>query len=49
MNVRHPMCVLNSFSIKNNIFYDKMDERIFYFLVTIFSLNGLSERKSHFI
>ena len=34
MNVRHPMGVLHSFSIKN-IFYDKMDLRLFYFYVTI--------------
>ena len=37
MNVRHPMGVLHSFSIKN-IFYDKMDLRLFYFRMTIFSL-----------
>ena len=30
MNVRHPMGVLHSFSIKK-IFYDKMDSRLFYF------------------
>ena len=30
MNVRHPMDVLHSFSIKN-IFCDKMDLRLFYF------------------
>ena len=30
MNVRHPMGVLHSFSIKN-IFCDKMDLRLFYF------------------
>ena len=30
MNVRNPMGVLHSFSIKN-IFYDKMDVRLFYF------------------
>ena len=30
MNVKHPMGVLHSFSIKN-IFYDKMDFRLFYF------------------
>ena len=30
MNVRHPMAVIYSFSIKN-IFYDKMDLRLFYF------------------
>ena len=34
MNVRHPMGVLHSFSIKN-IFYDKMDLRLFYFHVKI--------------
>ena len=33
MNVRHPMGVLHSFSIKN-IFYDKIDLRLFYFDVT---------------
>ena len=31
MNVRHPIGVLRSFPIKN-IFYDKMDLRLFYFL-----------------
>ena len=30
MNVRHPMGVLHSFSIKN-IFYDTMDLGLFYF------------------
>ena len=30
INVRHPMIVLHLFSIKN-IFYDKMDLRLFYF------------------
>ena len=35
MNVRHPMGVLHSFSIKN-IFYDKMDLRHFYFDVAIY-------------
>ena len=30
MNVRHPVVVLNSFSIKNS-FYDKMDLRLFLF------------------
>ena len=30
MNVRHPKGVLHPFSIKN-IFYDKMDLRVFYF------------------
>ena len=34
MNVRNPMGVLHSFSIKN-IFYDKIDFTIFYFYVTI--------------
>ena len=34
MNVRHPMGVLHSFSIKN-IFYDKMDVRLVNFHVTI--------------
>ena len=33
MNVGHPMVALHSFSI-NNIFYDKMDERLFHFHVT---------------
>ena len=35
MNVRHPIGVLHSFSIKN-IFHDKMDLRVFYFRVTIY-------------
>ena len=30
MNVRHPMGVLHSFSIKN-IFYDKIDLKLFLF------------------
>ena len=34
MNVRPPEGVLHLFSIKN-IFYDKMDSRVFYFDVTI--------------
>ena len=34
MNVINPMGVLQSFSLKN-IFYDKMDLRIFYFHVTM--------------
>ena len=34
MNVRHPMGVLHSFSIKN-IFYDEMDFRLFCFDVEI--------------
>ena len=33
MNIKHPMGVLYSFSIKNN-FYDKMDLRLFCFHVT---------------
>ena len=41
MKVRHPMGVLHSFSIKN-IFYVKMDLRLFYFdvakLRNLFSL-----------
>ena len=40
MNVRHPMGVLHSFSIKN-IFYDKMDLRLFYFGVTIYTMQGI--------
>ena len=39
MNVKHPMGVLNSFSIKN-IFYDKMDLRLFYCCVTNCKLFG---------
>ena len=38
MNVRHPMGVLYSFSIKNT-FYDKMDLRLFYFDVAIVVLD----------
>ena len=34
MNLRHATGVLHSFSIKN-IFYDKMDLRLFYFDVAI--------------
>ena len=34
MNVRHPIGILHSFSIKN-IFYDKIDLRPFYFDVVI--------------
>ena len=34
MDVRHPVGVLHSFSIKN-VFYDKMDLRLFYFHVTM--------------
>ena len=37
MNGRHPVGVLHSFSIKN-IFYDKMDLRLFYFHVMIYGL-----------
>ena len=33
MNVRHPVGVLYSFSIKN-IFYDKTDLKLFYFYAT---------------
>ena len=33
MNLRHSMGALHSFSTKN-IFYDKMDLRLFYFHVT---------------
>ena len=36
MNVKDPMGVLHSFSIKN-IFYNKMDLRFFYFHVTKYS------------
>ena len=36
-NVRYPMGVLHSFSIKN-IFYDKMDLRLFYFDVAIYQM-----------
>ena len=36
MNARHPMGVLHSFSIKN-IFYDKMDLRLFYFYLMTFT------------
>ena len=35
MNVRLPVGVLHSFSIKNSIFDDKMDLKLFYFCVTI--------------
>ena len=31
MNVRHPMGVLRLFSVIKNIFYDKMDLRVFLF------------------
>ena len=46
MNIRHPIGVLDLFSIKN-IFYDKMELRLFYFHVTKCtsgqeSLDGLS-------
>ena len=37
MNVSHSMDVLHSFSIKN-IFYDKMDLRLFYFNKASFDL-----------
>ena len=39
MNVRHPLRVLHSFSIKN-IFYEKMNLRLFYFRVTICNHNS---------
>ena len=42
MYVRHLMGVLHSFSIKN-IFYDKMDFRLFYFHVTIWCLGCLED------
>ena len=35
MNVRHPMSALHWFSIKN-IFYNKMDFKLFYFDVAIY-------------
>ena len=49
MNVRHPMGVLNSFSIKNifcltliffikNIFFDQIDLRLFYFHMMLYGL-----------
>ena len=34
MNIRHPMGVLHSFSVKS-IFYDKIDFRLFYFDVAL--------------
>ena len=34
MNVRHPKDVLHSFPIKK-IFYEKIDLKVFYFLVMI--------------
>ena len=37
MNVRHPVGVLHSFSIKI-VFYDKIDSRLFYFHVMIFEV-----------
>ena len=40
MNVRHPMGNLDSFSIKN-IFYDKMDLRLFSFDVVKCDIAGL--------
>ena len=36
MNIRHPMGALHSFTIKN-IFYYKMDLRLFYFNVTSYN------------
>ena len=41
MNVRHPMGVLHSFSIKN-IFYDKMGLRLSYFDKAIYSVTKYS-------
>ena len=38
MNVRHSLVVFHSFSVKN-IFYDKMDLRLFYFLTIALFLN----------
>ena len=38
MNVKHPMDVLHSFSIQN-IFYDKVDLKLFYFRVAIYLVN----------
>ena len=43
MNVRHPIGVLHSFSIKN-IFYDKMDLGLFY--LTCFDVNNAIEKNS---
>ena len=40
MNVRHTMGALHSFSIKN-IFYDKMDLRLFYFDVAHCHINQM--------
>ena len=51
MNVRHSMGVLHSFSIKN-IFYDKMDLRLFYFHVAKHALsqmkNSVSKKSKSF-
>ena len=41
MNVRHTMGALQSFSIKN-IFYDKMDSRLFYFDVAHCNANQMT-------
>ena len=41
-NVRHPIDVLHSFSIKN-IFCDKKDLRLFYFDEAIFDLGIVSK------
>ena len=38
MNVKHPTDVLHSFSIQN-IFYDKVDFKLFYFRVAIYLVN----------
>ena len=42
MNVRHPIGVLHLFSIKN-IFYDKMELRLFYFDEVIYCSNHASQ------
>ena len=42
MNVRHPQCLLLSFSIKD-IFYDKMDMRFVYFDKAILLKDGGDE------
>ena len=46
MNVRHPMGALHLFSIKN-IFYDKVDLRLFYFDVVIYDMRlSVQEQKN---
>ena len=44
MNVKHPMGVLHSFSIKN-IFCDKIELRLFYFRVTIWKVESYNHQK----